>query len=877
MRKIILALLFLISATSAFADHLKGGFFTYTYLGAGINNPSYLRYRITLTVYMHCEPSAGQLTDPINFSFFNAATNGFIQDVSVHITSQYDLTKTHNDECISGDHTGCKYRIVIYDLPSIELAPLPNGYTVAYQRCCRVISMQNVTNSNAVGTTYNITIPGTLSPFSASTNSSPRFPVNDTVIVCANSHFQYTFQAVDLDGDSLSYAFCDAYGGGGQSNGTGCGDNSPDPACLPFTTVPYTSPYTGSQPIGALVTINPVTGLIGGIAPGGLGEYVVNVCVSEFRNGVFIASSRKELHVEVQSCNVVQATLDPSYITCDGYTLTFSNNTPNSLIQNYYWDFGVTTLTNDTSNLPVATYTYTDTGMYTVTLIVNKGLACTDTATTIAKVYPGFFPGFVYSGICANHPTQFTDTTKTNYGVVNTWRWDFGVTTLTNDTSHLQNPVFTYPIPGTYNVQFIVSNSKGCIDTISKPVDILDKPPLNLAFRDTIICIGDQVQLHAIGNGVFSWTPLVNITNPNTPDPTVNPPGTTIYHVNLNDQGCVNNDSVRVRVITQVTLNAFSDSTICKGDSAFLHATGDGLHYQWSPAASLNNAALQNPIAVVNNTTTYQVTSIVGSCSATKSVTITTVPYPQANAGPDTTICFRTFAQLQGSMVASNFSWSPAGSLNNPASLSPIATPPKTTAYVLSVTDNLGCPKPGKDTVVVTVLPKVNAFAGHDTSVVVGQPLHFNASGGVNYLWSPVTALSDPGIHNPVGIYDGSFTSIRYRVLVTDAKGCADSAFITVKIFDVHPQIFVPTAFTPNGDGLNDVIRPIGVGIKTMEYFRIFNRWGQLVFSTSINEDGWDGKIGGKEQGTNTFVWIVKGIDYLDRPFFMKGTVTLIR
>jgi gliding motility-associated-like protein len=874
MKRFFLLTIFSALFLSSYAHHIKGGFFSYRYLGPGINNPSYFRYRITLTVYMQCDPppSAGQLDNPINFSFFDASNNAFIQNVSVPIASHYVLSKGSDDECITGNQAVCFYDIVVYDLASVELAPLPNGYTVSYQRCCRIDNMINITNSDQIGNTYSITIPGTSTPFNAVTNSSPQFPINDTVVICTNNHFQYAFQAFDLDGDSLSYHFCDAW--------TGADQNLPNPSTAappPYAVVPYAFPYSGVQPLGAGVTINPVTGLMSGTAPPAQGEYVVTVCVDEYRNGVFIASTRKELHVRVGSCEEIHATLDPSYITCDGYTLTFSNNSPSSLIQTYYWDFGVTTLTNDTSILATPTYTYPDTGMYTVKLIVNKGLACTDSTTTIAKVYPGFFPGFIYSGICANHPTQFTDTTKTAYGFVNTWRWDFGVTTILNDTSHLQNPVFSYPTPGTYNVQFIVSNSKGCIDTISKPIDILDKPPLNLAFRDTLICIGDQVQLHAIGNGVFTWTPLINISNANTPDPTVNPPNTMIYHVNLNDQGCLNDDSVKVRVITQVTLNAFSDSTICKGDSAFLHATGDGLQYLWSPAASLNNSSSQNPIAVVNNTTTFQVTSFVGSCSATKSVTIRTVPYPLANAGPDTTICFNSFAQLQASMVASNFSWSPSGSLSNPLSLNPIATPSKTTTYIFTVTDNLGCPKPGRDTVVVTVLPKVNAFAGHDTSVVVGQPLHFNATGGVSYLWSPTTALNDPGIYNPIGVYDGSFTSIRYRVLVTNAIGCQDSAFITVKIFDVHPQIFVPTAFTPNGDGKNDVIRPIGVGIKKFYYFRIYNRWGQLVFSTSTNEDGWDGRIGGKEQGTATFVWIVAGIDYLDRSFFKKGTVTLIR
>jgi gliding motility-associated-like protein len=114
-------------------------------------------------------------------------------------------------------------------------------------------------------------------------------------------------------------------------------------------------------------------------------------------------------------------------------------------------------------------------------------------------------------------------------------------------------------------------------------------------------------------------------------------------------------------------------------------------------------------------------------------------------------------------------------------------------------------------------------------------------------------------------------------VNVYNESDCVDSAFITVKIFRTVPQVFVPTAFTPNGDGRNDRIRPIAVGIKKIEYFSVFNRWGQLVFHTTVNGEGWDGRIKGKEQGTAVFVWIVKAVDYLGNEFFAKGTVTLIR
>ena len=262
---------------------------------------------------------------------------------------------------------------------------------------------------------------------------------------------------------------------------------------------------------------------------------------------------------------------------------------------------------------------------------------------------------------------------------------------------------------------------------------------------------------------------------------------------------------------------------------------------------------------------------------ATDNVTVRTVPYPIANAGNDISVCYNISAQLHANIVASSFNWTPGGSLSNPLILDPVASPKQTTSYVLTVTDTLGCPKPIRDTVVVIVLPKVNAFAGNDTAVVIGQPLHFHATGGINYLWSPPLALDNINIADPTATYDGSVDSIRYKVMVSDEKNCLDSAYINVTVFKTNPQIFVPTAFTPNGDGVNDLFRPIGVGIKTIEYFRVYNRWGELVFSTTTNGKGWDGKISGTPQATNTFVWIVKGTDYLNKPFLKKGAVTLIR
>lgn len=126
---------------------------------------------------MICNPSAGQLSNPINFSIFNGGNSQFIQDVSVPITNQYNLTKVYDEPCITGNETGCYYTIVVYDLPSIELPITPNGYIIAYQRCCRIAGINNVLNSGSIGNTFSIAIPGTAIAPGAETNSSPSFLV----------------------------------------------------------------------------------------------------------------------------------------------------------------------------------------------------------------------------------------------------------------------------------------------------------------------------------------------------------------------------------------------------------------------------------------------------------------------------------------------------------------------------------------------------------------------------------------------------------------------------------------------------------------------------------------------------------------------------
>ena len=213
--------------------------------------------------------------------------------------------------------------------------------------------------------------------------------------------------------------------------------------------------------------------------------------------------------------------------------------------------------------------------------------------------------------------------------------------------------------------------------------------------------------------------------------------------------------------------------------------------------------------------------------------------------------------------------------------LNPIAAPSKNTFYLLTVTDTLGCTKAVTDSILVKVFTPIAVFAGNDTAVVSNQPLQLmatsNYDNGITYVWSPTTGLNNVNTANPTSTLNIAANSIVYKVKATMPEGCFAEDEIQVKIFSTQPDIYIPTAFTPNKDGKNDILKAIGVGIKKLDYFRIYNRWGQQLFETTSFEQGWSGLLNGIEQPNGTYVFIAQGIDYTGKVIYKKGTVVLIR
>jgi gliding motility-associated-like protein len=201
---------------------------------------------------------------------------------------------------------------------------------------------------------------------------------------------------------------------------------------------------------------------------------------------------------------------------------------------------------------------------------------------------------------------------------------------------------------------------------------------------------------------------------------------------------------------------------------------------------------------------------------------------------------------------------------------------PQTYTIILNIANTEGCAT--SDTQNVSIFPSPHPLATHDTILTLGASLALHADDGNegvggSFLWTPPFGLSDPESPNPIL---NSRMENTYYVTMINAHGCALTDSIHV-IYYAGPDIYVPTAFSPNGDGRNDILTPVVVGISSGLHFRIFNRAGQLVFSSSRPGQGWDGYMNGHIAPAGTYVWEAMGLDYMKKMIVRKGTVELIR
>ena len=344
------------------------------------------------------------------------------------------------------------------------------------------------------------------------------------------------------------------------------------------------------------------------------------------------------------------------------------------------------------------------------------------------------------------------------------------------------------------------------------------------------------------------------------------------------NNGCLVQQNVNIPLNNNLTLTMGPGSTICQGTSAPLTLTTNATTFSWTPANFVDNPTAAQPEADPPSTLTYTVTASLGVCTSTGQETMTVLPAPKPTATPIAQLCYGQSAQLQGSGGVT-YQWSPATYLSSTTIPNPVVQKPQQSiSYNLNVTDANGCTSVSPAVILVVVTPPPVVFAGDDTAILVGQTLQLNAvdvnnAGFTSYSWSPALGLDNPSIQDPVATVTGDIT---YVVTAVTPQGCTGSDSVTIKAVNTS-EIVVANAFTPGKGGRNDLLRPHGIGVQDLKYFRIFNRWGQQVFMTTNAGLGWDGRVGGQEQPMGVYVWEAEGLDFSGNPVVRRGTVILIR
>ena len=387
---------------------------------------------------------------------------------------------------------------------------------------------------------------------------------------------------------------------------------------------------------------------------------------------------------------------------------------------------------------------------------------------------------------------------------------------------------------------------------------------------DTILCFGQSVTLNTISNlPNVSWSPPLGLSCINCLSPVAAPDSTTLYTITAALGNCVLTQDVLVSVDYPQQIVACADAAICLNDSTQLSVTGV-TNYIWAPAASLTNPNISNPIAFPSVTTTYTVTGISPCGSSTDTVVITVHPLPNVDAFPDTTICPWSATTMWASGGTSYWWWS-NGALIDTGSTVVVGAPVDSTIYMVVASNQYFC----VDTayVAIELWPVPHAYAGPDVTVFLYDSVQLFAGGGVSFVWTPSYGLSDT---TSASIWASPEETTCYVLTATTIHGCVDVDTVCV-IVDDDPHCYIPNAFSPNGDGNNDLLKIIHMGIFDLDDFRIYNRWGEMVYRSSDLEKGWNGYFKGEVAPVGVYVYYVAGHGHKDKQVSMRGNVTLIR
>ncbi|TVR78297.1 MAG: gliding motility-associated C-terminal domain-containing protein [Chitinophagaceae bacterium] len=450
--------------------------------------------------------------------------------------------------------------------------------------------------------------------------------------------------------------------------------------------------------------------------------------------------------------------------------------------------------------------------------------------------------------------------------------------------ANISNPVAFPTTTTTYVVTGTSNNCPPVSDTIT--IEVIPVPEL-IVSDEQDICIGDSVQLFVSGATDYSWTPNSFIDDTTSANPTVFPETNTQYVVTVVEGICVITDTVLVNVNPLPTVNVSNDTLICLGDTIQLTASG-GNDYSWSPDVNIVDTETQNPLVFPDVETTYTVTVINTATTCVNSAEVTVdLSIPEVDAGTDVFVCPGETASIgtQG-LPGYTYVWSPEEGIDNPNVGNTIISLENNTEddissfYYLTATSPEGCSITDSIEATVftpaltatTVDPQPDSETGI-TTIFQGETVQLEAIDASDCVWSPDMWLDNANSCSPIATPD---SSTWYYVTATNMNGCTgtDSVFIEVEFLS---DIFVPNAFAPGRGGENATINVFLIGRYNLKYFRIFNRWGELVFETNDDQMGWNGTFKGSLQPNGTYVYFVRYEDDEMVERDKTGTIHLLK
>ena len=571
-----------------------------------------------------------------------------------------------------------------------------------------------------------------------------------------------------------------------------------------------------------------------------------------------------------------------NYEGCAPLTVNFTNSSNGS--DSYLWNFG----NNDTTSLVFnPTRTFTTPGTYLVSLTIRDSICNTiDTAFQSVVVHPSINIQSVTSD------TSSCDSITLNIDASAATDYIWSTSPLFTDTLNPNTLTDSVKVFGNGSITYYVTAyNEYCADTGSVTINYHQPSPVSFSVDSVQGCV--PLTVNFINNSGPHDSYLWDFGDGNSTTTVANPSHTYTttgnYSASLTifDDICNTNftQSIAINVAPTVTLNTPPDITTC--DTALLYAnTTNATSILWSSNLLFTdtlNPNLQDSIVVsLSDTTTYYVMATNGICSAIDSLKVNFIGILIST--PNGATCSGnedTLAVINHTHQPLTYTWTPVGEIiSGENSANPIVNPTNTTTYYVTVQNSLGCSQTDSSTVVVSGFDVNNIDISADTDTLYnGESTYLHAFPNIDfsYIWTPANSLNNNTIADPLATPTSTTT---YSVLFTEnSSGCSYGKMYTLYAWELNcdePDIFLPNAFTPNGDEENDVLYVRGRYVEEM-VLKIYNRWGEKVFETDQQHEGWDGTFKGQLVDPAVFVYYltVKCID--GQEYFKKGNVTVIR